>query len=103
MEVSLDPLLVITHNVVVNPSLDAALLLEGGGQVSGHLYPEYLDCSVREAMVPDELLGGEDGRSAPVRGRAALQLGQRGVDQGRLLDLLQGVLVLKPQTGNILC
>ena len=74
--------------------LDAALVLEGGGQVGGHLDAEYLHGPVLKAPLPHKVLGGQEGGSAPVRGGAALQLGQGGVDQGGRLDLVQAVLIL---------
>ena len=46
-------------------------------------------------MLVDEPLAGDDRRTGAVRGRRALQLGQRVVDHRRVLDLLQRVLGLE--------
>lgn len=43
----------------------------------------------------EELLRHDDYGRAAIRGRAALEFGQRCVDHGRLHDLFQGVLVLE--------
>ena len=74
--------------------LDAALVLEGGGQVGGHLYPEDLHGSGLQPPLPHKVLGGEHRGGPAVRGRAALQLSQRRVDDRGRLDLRQAVLVL---------
>ncbi len=78
--------------------LDAALVLERRGEVGGHLNAEDLDGPGLQAALPHKVLRGEDGGRPAVRGGAALQLCQRRVHHRGRLDLLQAVLVLKPNS-----
>ena len=75
--------------------LDAALLAEGALEVGGHGLAEDLHGLGLEPVLLDEVLAAYDRGAGAVRGRAALELGERSVDQRGVQDLLEGVLVLE--------
>jgi len=65
------------------------------GGVGDHRLPDDLDRALAEPVLVYEALRGDDRRRRPVGGGGALEPGERVVDQLRVLDLLQRVLLLE--------
>lgn len=78
------------------------LRIEGGCCVRGHFYGQYLNCLVLEFVREHELLGANYGAGGSVRGRTALQFGQRLMNFWTVHNLLQTVDVAK-LTVRIVC
>jgi len=78
-----------------------ATVLEGGCSVRAHRHGKDLHSLALQVVALHELLGAQHGSGPAFAGRAALQLGERGVDLGGAQDLLKGVLVTELGVGVV--